>query len=96
MQTVCCRDYANDVLNETQLTAQPNGQPLRLPIRAMFTDITLAGQNALTIFESRAVESENILAIGMPVDAAYAQTRREDRPSKAKDQFAGARQSGAA
>lgn len=32
----------------------------------------------------------------MPLDAAYAQTRREDRPSKAKDQFAGARQSGAA
>lgn len=29
----------------------------------------------------------------MPLDAAYAQTRREDRPSKAKDQFAGARQS---
>lgn len=32
----------------------------------------------------------------MPLDAAYAQTRREDRPSNAKDQFAGARQSGAA
>lgn len=71
-------------MNETQLTAHPNIQWLRLPMRAILTDVALAGQNALTIFEGRVVESENILAIGMPLDAAYAQTRREDRPSKAK------------